>query len=101
MGCTPLFLKAEPQMTGNRVIAIVPLRIAALISADGGGLAPHVLLEQDVVARLVGGLGHLLDHELALLLRLVQQVGGNLLDLVLGAERLVACSGRPSSPRGR
>ena len=39
MGCTPLFLKAEPQMTGNRVMAIVALRMAVLISA-GVGTSP-------------------------------------------------------------
>ena len=36
MGCTPLFLKADPQMTGKSFIAIVALRMAALISATVG-----------------------------------------------------------------
>ena len=33
-GCTPLFLKAEPQVTGTIFMASVPARMAARISAS-------------------------------------------------------------------
>ena len=35
-GCTPLFLKAEPQNIGKNLTAIVPLRIIARISSFDG-----------------------------------------------------------------
>ena len=36
MGWMPLFLKADPQITGNSLMAMVALRMAALISATVG-----------------------------------------------------------------
>ena len=90
-GCTPLFLKAEPQMTGTKVgclssrtDAMQRARSAALISSSVIGSPAEVLLEQ-----LVVGLADLLDQLLAVLLRLGLQVGRNLLDLVVGAHGLV------------
>ena len=35
-GCTPLFLKAEPQNIGKNFTAIVPLRTSARISSFDG-----------------------------------------------------------------
>ena len=70
-GCTPLFLNAEPQMTGTnaafslRTDSIVRLRSAALISLFGDLLAVQVLLEDRVV-----DFAHLFDELLAVLLGL-------------------------------
>jgi hypothetical protein len=55
---------------------------------DGGRLARHVLLEEGVVARLVGGFRHLLDHHLAPVLSVGLHVGGDVLELELGPELL-------------
>jgi hypothetical protein len=56
---------------------------------DGRRLSGHELLEEGVVAGLVGGLRHFLDHHLAPVLRVLPEVGRDLLDPELGAQALV------------
>ena len=97
-GCTPLFLNAEPQMTGTnapsfpeRTELLTRLRIAALISSSVivVGLAAEILLEDDVV-----DFADLLEQLLAVVLGVLDHVGRDLADDVVGAHRLVLVGDR-------
>ena len=95
-GCTPLFLNADPQMTGTNAASPLPrtelLHALAERRLDlvlGDLLAVQVFLED-----LVVGFADLLDQLLAVVLRLVQHVGRNLADDVVGAHRLVLVGDR-------
>ena len=79
-----MFLNAEPHRIGTKSNASVPARMARLISASVTLVTGEVLLHQRVVAA-----GDRLEHLLAVLVGLVDHVGGDV-DLVpLGAELLV------------
>ena len=72
IGCTPLFLKAEPQSTGTNFIASVPLRISFAQRRDVGLLALEVGLHRRVVH-----LDRELDHRRAHLVGLVGELGAH------------------------
>ena len=72
MVCTPLFLKADPQITGKIFSAMVALRMPARISSFGDAVAFDEFFEQRVVE-----LGDRLDHLLAVFLGLLHQVRWN------------------------
>jgi len=84
MGCTPLFLNAEPQVTGLTLPAMVARRRVQLI--DG-----QLLADQEGLHGLVVVLGDDLDELLAILDRLIHQVGRDVLDgVVLALDGLAA-----------
>ena len=82
MRCTPLFLKAVPHSIGWISPAIVRVRMPSLISASVSSPDFEVLVHQ-----LFAGLGGGLDHLLAPLLRVGQQVGRDLAVVELHALR--------------
>src|SRR6266498_3976380 len=99
--CTPLFLNDAPHSTGNSFMAIVPLRTAARISSvvisvpatyfsmrwSSTSARPSIILSRysRAGARVPrqDDLGEALDHLVAVLARLLAQVGGDVHDLEL------------------
>ena len=82
--CTPLFLKADPQSTGVIFIAIVPARIARLISSSDSEW-PFKYFSMTCSSNSATAF----EHFLAILFGLVEQIGGNFFDLIFRAQRLV------------
>jgi hypothetical protein len=88
-GLDALVLEGRPADDREQLHGDGGLADARLQLGHGGGLAAHVLLHQVVVTRFRSGLGHLVDHLVAVVLRIVQQVGGDIDDLELGPQLLV------------
>ena len=89
MGWTPLFLKADPQMTGKSFMAMVALRMPALSSATvGASPATYFSMRWSSPASEAAS-ATLCDHLVAVELGLVQELGRDLDDLELGPQLLV------------
>ena len=78
-----MFLKDDPQSTGKIFIAMVALRIPAL------SCLRWALSLKEEVKDLVVGVGNSFDQRMTGLFGLVEQLGGNLFNRILGAHRLV------------